>query len=157
MRLPIIAALTIAIGTGPASAQVHPIPRGEIKPKIDPGAAKRLPALRLHLADLADGSYIADINGRGRPIEVRNGMTLVFNGKGFGARSARSIVTLSNGTTGPILKIIDWSETRVTVVVPVDQNFYTADTNGLRLRLQGPGRDRFLANFEVTGVRFRAN
>ncbi|WP_029934693.1 hypothetical protein [Sphingomonas sp. UNC305MFCol5.2] len=162
MPLTIAAVLVLTLTSHTANAQAR-LSNGGLRDivsrPIDPRAAERLRARMHHLVDLPDGSYIAQVNGRGAPVTLRNGMTLVISGKGFDQRRALSIVGLfpqAAGSTGAQLKILDWSDTRITVVVPADQTWLTADSDTARLVVQAVRANGIEQRLVIPNVHFRA-
>jgi hypothetical protein len=156
-----IALLTLAAGT--ASAQIRLFNDGvrDVGPRpIDTRVAERLRAPMKHLADLPDGSFIAAINARRAPVTVRNGMTLTIAGKGFDQRRTMSMVALfpqTAGSTGAMLKIVDWSDMRITAVIPADQNWLTANVDTARLVIQTVRPNGVERELTIPNLHFRTN
>jgi hypothetical protein len=153
----------VALCAGSAAAQIRFLNGGVrdvgTRP-IDPRIAERLRSLMKHLADLPDGSFIGAVNGRGAPVVVRNGMTLTLTGKGFDQRRSLSLVALfpqAAGSTGAMLKIVDWSDTRITAVIPADQTWLPADTDTARLVVQTVRASGVEQELTIPNVRFRTH
>ena len=125
---------------------------------IDPAKMRQLSELaaRRHLADYPDGGYIADINGRNTALILRPGMKVAINGKGFAQRAQASNVGLFAGaaTSGMLLNIISWSDTRVIVVVSSDPARLIPASNQVRMILQGVKAGNVWSRYEVENIRF---
>ncbi|MGY4399057.1 hypothetical protein ACVWZA_004270 [Sphingomonas sp. UYAg733] len=156
IHLPALLMLAITTTASASATEVRATDRPMTR-QIDPRLAERMAdRLSTKLMVNPDGSYISDINGRGRPLVFRNGMTLVINGRGFDQRKAQSMVSLYDGDkwTGAALAILSWTDVQVTARIAPDQNVLTQNTLNARLLLQGVSTSSYLTRFEVRNIRF---
>lgn len=131
-------ALSLLILSSTAMAMA---PREPSDLKTDPKAKSKFekgPVIALAIARYPDGGYITDINFDRKPPVLRPGMYVVINGKGFGERHDRSLVSLYNGParTGIWLDIKSWSDIQIAFEVPSTQTRYFPTTNKARLNIQ---------------------
>ena len=150
----IIACCALASLVGPVS--IHAETRLKKNPSqhaTDPAIVERILATQ-HLATLPDGSFIAAINGRQKDIRLRPGDKVTIIGKGFDQRRDLSFVSLfpPDRSTGAMLNIISWSDSKIVATVPVGNSSISQSTTDARLSVQVVRPNGFLLSMNVTPI-----